>query len=124
MGHRFNILHRDIKTANFISSKKWLIKLADFGFAKMYTNKINNLGNQDVDMDVTVTSLGTPFFMAPEMISTRKLPQKSIDAEVLAKSPILGEYNPGYGDKSDIWALGVCLYELITLQKPFPGPSV
>ena len=91
--HRHNILHRDLKTSNVLLSKKWLVKLADFGFAKQY--------DMDVDHNTSVTTLGTPYYMAPEVFKRDR-----------------------YGDKADMWSLGVILYELVTLRRPFDGDNV
>lgn len=47
------------------------------------------------------TAAGTPYFMAPEVLATEP-----------------------YDSKADMWSLGVIIYELITLNKPFDAPSV
>ncbi len=91
--HRHNVLHRDLKAANVLISKKWLAKLADFGFAKQF--------DDDIDAEVSLTVLGTPHNMSPCVVTRRP-----------------------YSDKADMWSLGVILYELLTLEKPFPGDSV
>lgn len=91
--HRHNILHRDLKTPNILLSKKWLLKVSDFGLAKQF--------DLDVDFNVSVSNVGTPYYLSPE--SFRRRP---------------------YSEKADIWCLGVILYELITLQKPFDGETL
>jgi serine/threonine protein kinase len=93
--HRHNILHRDLKLANVLVSRKLIVKLADFGFAKQ---------SPWVDVDaghVSQTALGTPYYMAPETYR-----------------------GVGYSEKADVWALGVMLYELLCLRLPFPGDTV
>lgn len=93
--HRNNILHRDLKPANILLSKKWIAKLADFGFAKSF--------GKDVDANVSTTSLGTPYYMAPEILNGKRR---------------------GYSEKADVWAAGVVLFEMVTLAKPFNGADV
>jgi NIMA (never in mitosis gene a)-related kinase len=51
-------------------------------------------------MDYAKTSLGTPYFLSPEICSGEK-----------------------YNFKTDIWMLGCVLYELTTLKKPFEGEN-
>lgn len=91
--HRHNILHRDLKTPNILLSRKWLVKISDFGLAKIF--------DVDVDIDVSVSNAGTPWYLSPA--SWRRKP---------------------YSAKNDIWGLGVILYELITLRKPFDGETI
>jgi len=88
--HRRDIIHRDVKPANIIVSKRGTAKLSDFGIAKIGTP----LG------DITRTGLGvgTPAYMSPEQVTGDPL-----DA------------------RSDIWALGVVMYQMTTGKKPFYG---
>jgi len=68
-----------------------IIKLGDFGISKML----------DYTSDFAKTSLGTPYYLSPEICSGHK-----------------------YNFKTDIWMLGCLLYELCTLHKPFEGESL
>jgi serine/threonine protein kinase len=87
--HRNNILHRDIKPANIMISNVGQLKLCDFGFSKQC--------EYDVDTtQLTQTILGTPAYMSPEIIQ-----------------------NVGYNSKSDMWSIGIILFQLVFLQKPF-----
>lgn len=84
--HGHNILHRDLKTQNIFLTRSGLIKLGDFGIARILGSSI----------DMATTMIGTPYYMSPELFAG--LP---------------------YNYKSDIWALGCCLYELVTLKHAF-----
>ena len=84
--HDRKILHRDLKSQNVFLTKNDMIKLGDFGIAKVL--------NETKAKAQTV--LGTPFYMSPEMILAHP-----------------------YSFKSDIWALGVLLYEMCALMPPF-----
>jgi len=84
--HDRKILHRDIKSQNIFLTKTNIVKLGDFGIAKVLT------GTQELAMTV----IGTPYYLSPELIDGKP-----------------------YNFKSDIWSLGVLLYELCTLKHPF-----
>ncbi|XP_071536975.1 uncharacterized protein [Panulirus ornatus] len=86
--HLHNILHRDLKTQNIFLTRSGLIKLGDFGIARILGSSI----------DMATTMIGTPYYMSPE---------------IYAGLP--------YNYKSDVWALGCCLYELSTLKHAFPA---
>ena len=87
--HQSGFANRDIKLENVIVDHNFDIKMADFGFAKVL---------EGVDKSgVLNTRLGTPGYMAPEILDRR-----------------------GYsGDKTDIFALGVILFSMVTLTTPF-----
>jgi serine/threonine-protein kinase len=87
------VIHRDIKPGNILISKKGEVKLTDFGIA--FTQ--DELGESD--LTVAGDTLGTPAYMSPEQIQNSK----------------------GIDVRSDIYSLGVMLYEMTTGQKPFPG---
>ena len=79
------IMHRDFKLANILLHQGQ-VKIADFGFCKP-------LENQN---DMVQTMLGSPIYMAPEVIR--------------------GEV---YTNKADIWSLGVVLYQMLFGKCPF-----
>jgi hypothetical protein len=90
--HVQGILHRDLKPSNILLDERGEPLVADFGLAK--------LPEGGADLTHTGQILGTPAYMAPEQA---------------AANP--SEITP----RSDIWALGVILYELITGHLPFAG---
>lgn len=90
--HQKNIIHRDLKPANVMIDKKREPVVMDFGLAKQT--------DQDIHMTQSGTILGTPAYMSPEQLS--------------------GEPD-AVNKKSDIYAMGVMMYELLTGTLPFTG---
>ena len=90
--HRRGIIHRDIKPANIMISKQGLVKVTDFGIARL----------QDPLQKLTATGefLGTPGYLSPEVC--------------------LGEE---MDHRSDIFSLGIVLYEMLTGITPFKNDS-
>ena len=88
--HAKGIIHRDVKPANVLISNIGEVKLTDFGLVKAAI--------EDVSLTRTGIGLGTPSFMAPEQIRDAK------HADV----------------RTDIYALGSMLYQLLTGEFPFP----
>jgi eukaryotic-like serine/threonine-protein kinase len=93
--HAKGIVHRDVKPENIIVSPR-SVKVLDFGIAKQ-------IGGAASDPKLTQGGivLGTPHYMSPEQALGREL-----DA------------------RSDIFSLGVVLYEMLSGQKPYAGDSV
>ena len=107
--HRRGIVHRDLKPANIMVTKQG-IKLLDFGLAKLAGPASGVTARSGASMapeQATVAALtgaftvvGTPHYMAPEQIEAR-----DVDA------------------RTDIFAFGCVLYELLTGQRPFDGQT-
>jgi serine/threonine protein kinase len=87
--HKQGIVHRDMKTENIMLDEKWIMKIADFGFATKADGKKGN--------GLLYTALGTASYASPEL---------------LQKKPYLGV-------QSDIFSLGVSLFVLVTGKMPF-----
>eukprot|EP00939_MAST-03C_sp_MAST-3C-sp1_P002167 g2167.t1 len=89
--HSQKILHRDIKTQNVFLLGNGRLVLGDLGISKAL----------DGTLDMAKTSIGTPYYMSPEMFK-----------------------NEAYNAKSDVWALGCVLYEMMTLKHAFEAKSL
>ncbi len=89
--HGRGIVHRDIKPANLLLASDGRLCVTDFGLAQVA---------QEPGMTVSGSFLGTPAYMSPEQIAVGRI---KVD------------------HRTDIYSLGTVLYELLTLERPFPG---
>ena len=94
--HTHAVLHRDLKPGNILFDESGHAFVSDFGIAKLIDEK-------GADLTLTAAVLGTPHYLAPE-IATR-------DARAATTA-------------SDVWSLGVILYELLAQRRPFEGDSI
>jgi serine/threonine protein kinase len=94
--HSKGFVHRDIKPSNFMLTAEGQIKLLDFGIAK------NTENHSEYTQTGTSQMIGTPLYMSPEQI----LETKSVDL------------------RSDIYSLGVVLWQLVTGKKPYDSQTL
>jgi tetratricopeptide (TPR) repeat protein len=98
--HALGLVHRDLKPANIMITVAGHVKLMDFGIARPIGQNVpkkdGEAGAAGPVSDRTVTIVGTPPYMAPET-----------EQGVVSAA-------------GDIFALGVCLYEMLTGSRPFP----
>jgi len=91
--HGHGVIHRDLKPENIMVDTNDHIKLIDFGIAA-------NLGSRRITFAKFSQTVGTPDYISPEQVKGKR------------------------GDaRSDIYALGVMLYEMVTGKVPFTGPN-
>jgi serine/threonine-protein kinase len=101
--HALGIIHRDLKPANLFHTRRAdgsaCIKVLDFGISK-----VTGLANSGSDLSMTRTStvMGSPLYMSPEQMASSR------DVDV----------------RTDIWALGIILYELLAGQVPFVADTM
>lgn len=92
--HANGIIHRDIKPSNILMGPAGEVKVSDFGIASVYER------NGDKDLTLGSQVIGTPAYLSPERADGKQVTPSS-----------------------DIFSVGVLLYEMVTGERPFKGDS-
>jgi serine/threonine protein kinase len=91
--YKYRVMHRDLKPENLLLSEQSplaQLRLADFGFAR----------NVDSSTQLHASILGTPFYMAPELLDGKP-----------------------YDYAADLWSVGAIVFEMLVGAKPWPGAT-
>jgi serine/threonine-protein kinase len=87
------IVHRDIKPENIMITRKGVVKIADFGLARLTLR-------DDINLTQVGMTMGTPTYMSPEQVHGQKVDQRS-----------------------DIYSFGITAYHMLTGRPPFYGET-
>ncbi len=102
--HAAGIVHRDIKPENVMVRHDGYVKVLDFGLAKLTEHQGGRSNPEAATMQVVKTDpgrvVGTAHYMSPEQARGQEI-----------------------NEQTDIWSLGVVLYEMATAMVPFPGQT-
>ncbi|MFK7741062.1 MAG: WD40 repeat domain-containing serine/threonine protein kinase [Planctomycetota bacterium] len=96
VAHNHKVVHRDLKPRNLMLDERRQVRLLDFGLAKSL-----DATRESLSMSGEIT--GTAHYLSPEQTLAKRV---EVD------------------HRADIWALGVILYEMLTLQRPFDGKNL
>jgi eukaryotic-like serine/threonine-protein kinase len=99
--HASGVIHRDVKPSNLFLTRgpagEPVVKVLDFGISK-----VTNLSASSGDLTLTQRSMGSPLYMSPEQMRSAR----NVDV------------------RTDVWSLGVVLYELLTGAAPFVAETI
>ncbi len=98
--HAAGIVHRDIKPENIMIRPDGYLKVLDFGLAKTFQSQPGNNAESNLKSTLPGMIIGTPSYMSPEQVRGY-----TVDA------------------RSDVFSLGVVIYEMISQIQPFAGPT-
>ena len=98
--HAVGIVHRDIKPSNVLLTSAGQVKILDFGLATISPTAISASAVTQAAVTEAGTTIGTAAYMSPEQARG-----ESLDA------------------RTDLWSMGVVLYEMATGTRPFDGPT-
>lgn len=102
--HDRGIIHRDLKPGNIKVNSSGVVKVLDFGLAKILDRASKDMNASDLPTQVSISNpsliLGTPAYMSPEQAR----------GEETSRS-------------ADVWALGCVFFELLTCKRPFAGKT-
>jgi serine/threonine protein kinase/rhodanese-related sulfurtransferase len=117
--HDQRILHRDLSPSNLLLNKDDDVLITDFGFSCLLKRASDRAWERSTEFQtkhggsgssgdsellrtvLAMTMCGTPNYMSPELVEGK-----------------------GYDRRSDLWSLGVVIFELLTLRCPFTAPSI
>lgn len=98
--HGRGVIHRDLKASNIMVADGGRLKILDFGLARRSSQDTVSSTDPTVHLTAAGAVMGTPAYMAPEVL-------RGVTAD----------------PRSDLWAAGVVLYEMVTGRLPFSGRS-
>jgi serine/threonine-protein kinase len=104
--HSLGIVHRDLKPSNLFCIRRrdgqFSIKVLDFGISKLTSSPGGGSASKDMGMTKTTAVVGSPVYMSPEQMQSSK----------------------GVDHRTDIWSMGIILYELLSGRVPFEADTV
>ncbi|HQQ77837.1 MAG TPA: bifunctional serine/threonine-protein kinase/formylglycine-generating enzyme family protein [Thermoanaerobaculia bacterium] len=98
--HSRGVLHRDLKPSNVMLGEHGEVQVLDWGLAKVMERGDGKILASGTDHTRVGEVVGTPGYMSPEQASSMPV-----------------------DERSDVWALGVMMYEALTLERPFSGTN-